>query len=134
MICRMPSTAPLGSFDLIAFVTVRDPDKAIPFYRDTLGLLLVSDERPFALVFDAHGTMLRLAINPDCEPAPGTVLGWRVPQIESAVDALTQAGVQFKLYSFMVQDERGIWSSPSGARVAWFSDPDGNVLSLSQHP
>lgn len=134
MISPMPSTGRLGSFDVIAFVTVRDPDEAIPFYRDALGLPLVSDERPFAIVFDAHGTMLRLAINPDCEPLPGTVLGWRAPQIESTVDALAQAGVQFQRYSFMVQDERGIWSSPSGARVAWFKDPDGNVLSVSQHP
>jgi catechol 2,3-dioxygenase-like lactoylglutathione lyase family enzyme len=131
--CMAKSTG-LAQLDIVAFVTVRDPDSAISFYRDQLGLRMLSDERPFAIVFDAHGTMLRLAISPGANPVPSTVLGWRVPNIEDAVRDLVAAGVVFEHYSFMPQDELGIWSSPSGAKVAWFKDPDGNVLSLSYHP
>jgi catechol 2,3-dioxygenase-like lactoylglutathione lyase family enzyme len=130
----MANSAGLAQFDVVAFVTIRDPEKAISFYRDQLGLRLVSDERPFAIVFDVHGTMLRLAISPEANPVPSTVLGWRVPNIEAAVRDLLAAGVVFERYGFMQQDELGIWSSPNGAKVAWFKDPDGNVLSLSQHP
>jgi catechol 2,3-dioxygenase-like lactoylglutathione lyase family enzyme len=130
----MAGNAGLAQFEIVAFVTIRDPEKAISFYRDRLGLRLVNDERPFAIVFDAHGTMLRLAISPDANPVPGTVLGWRVPNIEVAVRDLLAAGVVLERYGFMQQDDLGIWSSPSGAKVAWFKDPDGNVLSLSYHP
>jgi catechol 2,3-dioxygenase-like lactoylglutathione lyase family enzyme len=130
----MANNAGLAQFDIVAFVAIRDPEKAIPFYRDRLGLRLVTDERPFAIVFDAHGTMLRLAISPDAIPVAGTVLGWRVPDIEDAVRNLLAAGVGFERYGFMQQDELGIWATPSGAKVAWFKDPDGNVLSISCHP
>lgn len=119
---------------IVAFVTVRDPERALGFYRDMLGLTLVSDELPFALVFDAHGIMLRVAISQQAIPVTGTVLGWRVQIIDDAVRALAAAGVLFERYGFLQQDELGIWNSPGGARIAWFKDPDGNVLSLSQHP
>jgi catechol 2,3-dioxygenase-like lactoylglutathione lyase family enzyme len=130
----MTQHAGLNRFDLMAFVTVRDVDRARTFYRDVLGLRLLSEQLPFALIFDANGVVLRVAIDPECTPARGTVLGWRVPDIVAAVRGLVSAGVTLERYSFMQQDENGIWSSPSGSRVAWFKDPDGNVLSLSQHP
>lgn len=103
------------------------------FYRDMLGLPLVSEEMPFALVFDAHGTTLRVTVVEKVVPAGYTVLGWQVPNIVAAAKALSQAGVRFERYSGMQQDEVAIWSSPGGASVAWFKDPDGNTLSISQH-
>ena len=129
----MSTAFSLSAFPLVAFVTVRDPERAKPFYRDVLGLPLVSEELPFALVFDANGVMLRVAIDPNMITVERTVLGWRVNDIDESVRALTAAGVVFNRYGFMQQDELGIWNSPGGARVAWFKDPDGNVLSLSQH-
>jgi catechol 2,3-dioxygenase-like lactoylglutathione lyase family enzyme len=124
----------LNRYDIVAFVTIVDVEKAKTFYRDTLGLTLVNEEPPFALVFDANGIMLRLSMAKERPPAQGTVLGWRVPEIGTAVRELTSAGVSFERYDFLTQDEQGIWTSPSGAKVAWFKDPDGNVLSLSEHP
>ena len=130
----MSNPAGLAHFPVVAFVTIRDPELAKPFYRDVLGLRLVDEELPYALVFDANGTMLRLAISRDAQPAPGTVLGWRVPAIEDTVRRFLQAGVVFERWQFMPQDELGIWTTPTGAKVAWFKDPDGNLLSLSQFP
>jgi catechol 2,3-dioxygenase-like lactoylglutathione lyase family enzyme len=121
----------LGSHDIIAFVATSDPNRAKAFYRDTLGLTLVSEDQ-FALVFDAHGIMLRVAFVPHVAPAKYTVLGWRVPNIVTASKNLQNAGVTFERYARMSQDERGIWKSPSGARIAWFKDPDGNTLSITQ--
>lgn len=118
---------------LIAFVATRDPDRAKKFYRDTLGLDLVSEELPFALVFDAHGTMLRVTIVSELKPAGYTVLGWQAPNIVAAARGLQENGVQFERYQGMEQDELGIWTAPGGAKVAWFKDPDGNTLSISQH-
>jgi len=94
----------------------------------------VMEEPPFALVFDANGIMLRLAMGKELPPNPGTVLGWHVPDIEPAVRDLVEAGIQLERYEFLKQDEAGIWTSPTGARIAWFKDPDGNVLSVSEHP
>lgn len=127
-----PAQSVLGSRNIIAFVPVRDPDRARAFYRDTLGLRLVSEELSFALVFDAHGTMLRVSIVHELAPARSTVLGWQVPDIVATVKGLQEAGVNFERYEGMNQDDLGIWPSPSGAKVAWFKDPDGNTLSLTQ--
>jgi hypothetical protein len=77
--------------------------------------------------------MLRVTIAPNVVAAGYTVLGWKVPDAASAVKALTQAGVVFERYEGMPQDELGIWTAPGGTKVAWFKDPDGNVLSVSQH-
>jgi len=118
---------------IMVFVPTRDPDRARKFYRDTLGLPLVSEELPFALVFDVNGTMLRVTVVEKLNPPPFTVLGWQVPDITIAAKTLQNAGVTFERYPGMPQDELGIWTSPSGAKVAWFKDPDGNTLSLSQH-
>jgi hypothetical protein len=86
------------------------------------------------LVFEANGIMLRLGMAKELPPAHGTVLGWQVPEITATVRSLGQAGVHFERYQGMDQDELGIWTSPSGAKVAWFKDPDGNILSVSEHP
>ncbi len=123
----------LGSEKLVAFVATRDPGRAKEFYRDTLGLRLVSEDQ-FALVFDVGGTMLRVTRVPVLVTAPYTVLGWHVRDIVSTAKRLQQqANVALERYADMQQDELGIWNSPSGARVAWFKDPDGNTLSLTQY-
>ena len=124
----------LAKYDLIAFASIVDVERAKKFYRDTLGLTLLAEEPPFALVFDAHGIMIRLGMAKSLPPAHGTVLGWNVPDIVTAVTELVEAGVQFERYPQMPQDELGIWAAPGGAKVAWFKDPDGNFLSLSEHP
>ena len=130
----MPQEFSLGEQSLIAFVATRDAASARKFYSDTLGLRLVADELPFALVFDAHGTMLRVTMVQELITAPYTVLGWQVPDIVGAAQSLQKSGVHFERYPGMQQDKCGIWTSPGGARVAWFKDPDGNTLSISQHP
>ena len=123
----------LGGSDVIAFVPTTDAVKARAFYEGVLGLRLVSDEQPFALVFDANGTMLRVTTVHELKAQPFTILGWRVPDIEGTVDKLAIAGVEFLRFNGMNDsDPRGIWNSPSGARIAWFKDPDGNVLSLTE--
>ena|SRR5690242_11103337 len=123
----------LGSASIAAFVGVSDPERAKTFYRDTLGLKLVSEELPYALVFDCQGTMLRVTIVPKVKAAGYTVLGWLVKDIAAMAERLQAAGVEFQRYQGMKQDKLGVWTSPSGARVAWFQDPDGNLLSISQH-
>ncbi|MGA7155781.1 MAG: VOC family protein [Acidobacteriaceae bacterium] len=130
----MPQSIGLGSFNLIAFATIVDVPRAKDFYERTLGLRLLTEEPPFALVFDANGIMLRLGMAKELPPAHGTVLGWQVPQIAAMVTSLQQAGVHFERFEGMAQDNLGIWTSPTGAKVAWFKDPDGNILSLSEHP
>jgi catechol 2,3-dioxygenase-like lactoylglutathione lyase family enzyme len=129
----MAKQFPLREYPLIAFVATRDPARAKEFYRDTLGLRLVTEQLPFALVFDAHGTMLRVTIVNKLTTADYTVLGWQVPDIVVAAKALQKAGVRFERYPGMEQDELGVWTSPGGAKVAWFKDPDGNTLSISEH-
>ena len=123
----------LNNQPLVAFVGVTDPARAKAFYQGTLGLRLVSEQLPFALDFDANGTELRVSLVQQVVPAGYTVLGWQVADIEDEVKSLVSAGVVFERYPGMAQDELGIWKSPSGARVAWFKDPDGNTLSVSQH-
>ena len=128
---------------VVAFLAVRDRDAARKFYRDTLGLKLMGEDQ-FALVFDANGTTLRLSPVKDWTPPQFTVLGWEVSDIVAAVKALHSAGIEFQHYPWMKgQDEMGIWTSPSGpdvaavhagAKVAWFKDPDGNVLSVAEMP
>src|SRR5439155_8743084 len=121
----------LQSHALVAFVATTDPPRARKFFGKTLGLRLVSEDS-FALVFDAAGTMLRVATVQELQPAGYTVLGWLVPDIKKAVRALQRRGVEFRRYEWMPQDELRIWTAPGGAEVAWFGDPDGNTLSLTQ--
>jgi len=121
----------LGSNDLVAFVATTDLDRARAFYGATLGLPVVEDT-PFACVFDAHGTRLRVTPVGEIRIAPYTVLGWVVDDMVATVQGLGRRGVRFARFAGMDQDADGVWVSPSGARVAWFSDPDGNVLSVTQ--
>jgi catechol 2,3-dioxygenase-like lactoylglutathione lyase family enzyme len=115
----------------VAFVATTDPPRALHFYRDVLGLELVADE-PFALVFDLAGTTLRIAKVERLDPQPHTVLGWVVEDVTAAVDGLRARGVEPTRYPGMEQDVDGVWRSPGGARIAWFVDPDGNTLSVTQ--
>jgi catechol 2,3-dioxygenase-like lactoylglutathione lyase family enzyme len=121
----------LKNAKIMTFVGTRDAARAKTFYRDTLGLRLV-EENSFALVFDSNGVMLRVTNVHELTPAQFTVLGWEVPDVTAAVKSLAGAGVEFSRYDGMSQDADGIWTSPGGARIAWFHDPDGNVLSLTQ--
>jgi catechol 2,3-dioxygenase-like lactoylglutathione lyase family enzyme len=126
------SRSPLGHCHLVAFVATRDAARAKAFYRDTLGLHLVSEDG-FGLVFDVNGTVLRVPVVQHVVPAPYTVLGWEVADVAATAKALRTAGVVLERYPGMQQDDLGIWTPPGGGQVAWFKDPDGNTLSVSQH-
>jgi len=129
----MANESILGGSDLVAFAPTTNPAKSRAFYEGVLGLRLASDEQPFALVFDANGIMLRVTMVHELKPQQFTILGWNVGNIEATVDRLTAAGVEFQRYKGVNDgDPRGIWNSPSGARIAWFKDPDGNVLSVTE--
>jgi len=117
---------------VVTFLIATNADAAISFYRDTLGLKFIRDDG-FALVFETNGVMLRIAKVPQFTPAQHTVLGWESDNIAATVDELAAKGVTFTHYPNMGQDERGICTFPNGDKVAWFKDPDGNVLSISQH-
>jgi catechol 2,3-dioxygenase-like lactoylglutathione lyase family enzyme len=121
----------LGAAFPIAFVATTDPARARAFYERTLGLAFVADEG-FALVFDLAGTMLRVTRVDRLRPHPFTVLGWRVDDAAAAAGGLAAAGVTFERFPGLDQDDLGIWTAPSGARIAWFRDPDGNLLSVTQ--
>jgi len=121
----------LGSANIIAFVPIKDSEKSRAFYEGILGLRFVKDDG-FALLLDAHGIMVRAVKMKDFAPAQFTVLGWEVPNIENVVRELGKKGVHFEIFGFFKQDELGIWTTPSGDKVAWFKDPDGNTLSISQ--
>lgn len=114
------------------FLATANADAARKFYEQGLGLTLSADD-PYALVYQLAGTELRLSKVPKHTPLPFTVLDWQVPDIEAAHAALTARGVEMTIFDGMGQDEKGIWASPDGgARILWFKDPDGNVLSVSQ--
>jgi len=130
----MPQHTGLSKHNIIGFATIVDVASAKKFYSDVLGLRLVSEEPPFALVFDANGIMLRLGMGRELPARVGTVLGWQVPDIAATVRDLEQAGVKFERFEQLKQDELGIWTTPTGSKVAWFKDPDGNILSISEHP
>src|SRR6185436_14471553 len=122
----------LGSAKITAFVPTSDGERARLFYVDVLGLRFVSDDS-FALVLDANGITVRVSKVGDLTPQKFTVLGWEVSDIEKAVTELAAKGVRFENYGFAEQDERGIWTVPgAGSKVAWFKDPDDNVLSITQ--
>lgn len=123
---------PLSSATPITFVITRDRKAAEAFYGETLGLKRLPGD-DFAAVYDLAGVPLRLTEVPDHRPSPHPVLGWQVDDIGATVESLAARGVVFHIYDGMGQDDRGIWTAPDGsARVAFFSDPDGNGLSLTQ--
>ncbi|MFC5863488.1 VOC family protein [Acidicapsa dinghuensis] len=131
----MTAAASLASAPLVAFVPITDKDKALAFYRDQLGLTLLSDETPFALVFDLNGITLRATFVGEFKPQPFTILGWHVADIAGQIQSLLDAGVHFNRYPGMNDTHPlAIWTAPGGTQVAWLSDPFGNVLSLSQSP
>ncbi len=112
-------------------VGTADAARAKAFYAGILGLRLVGEDE-FSLMFDLEGTRLRVSVVPEVHPAGYTVLGWSVPDIRTAVRELSQRGVVFQHYGGMAQDADGVWAAPGGAMVAWFRDPDGNTLSITQ--
>ena len=124
-----------GLFDnasLVAFILVSNAEAAKTFYSDVLGLEFVKSDG-FALVFKFRGVMLRAGIMKSFTPTQATVLGWEVSDIAAMASKLQQAGIELKRLPGRQQDELGIWTAPDGSRVAWFQDPDGNWLSISQH-
>lgn len=121
----------LESSDVVAFAAAADLPRARAFYERKLGLPVI-EHNDFACVFDANGTMLRVTAVPEVLRAGYTVLGWRVTDIEATVRGLAAKGVVFNRYDGMNQDENGIWTTPGGEQVAWFADPDGNTLSITQ--
>jgi catechol 2,3-dioxygenase-like lactoylglutathione lyase family enzyme len=125
----------LATTPIIGFIPTLDAARSRAFYEGTLGLTFVADDG-FALVFKSGGNMIRIARVQELTPAPYTILGWEVSEIVAEVSALTERGLVFARYPFLPPDQvdaLGIWSAPGGARIAWFQDPDGNTLSLSQH-
>jgi catechol 2,3-dioxygenase-like lactoylglutathione lyase family enzyme len=116
---------------LKAFVPTIMPEKAKAFYRDVLGLELLSEDE-YALEFNANGVLLRVTSVPELVPQNFTVLGWNVPDISSLIVQMNNKGIRCEKYQFLNQDDLGIWKAPGGSKVAWFKDPDGNLLSLTQ--
>ncbi len=121
----------LGDKELKAFVPTVKPGEAKIFYRDILGLKLLSEDK-YALEFNASGTLLRVIIVPELKTQEFTVLGWNVEDIAAEIKSLNIKGIICEKYDFLQQDNFGIWTSPSGSKVAWFKDPDGNILSLTE--
>ena len=117
---------------IIAFIPTKDAARARIFYEEKLGLRFVSDDS-FAVVMDANGIMVRITRIGEFTPAPFTILGWQVDDIHQTVAEMTSNGLQFKHYAFLEQGNDGVWTAPDGSQIAWFLDPDGNTLSLSQH-
>lgn len=122
----------LATSQTIGILPTTDKTKAKEFYQNVLGLTFVKDDG-FALVFRAYRATIRMVRMPEFTPASYTVLGWEVADIGDEVRELAASGVAFERYPWFEQDALGIWTAPNGDKVAWFKDPDGNVLSLSQH-
>lgn len=122
--------ARLGS--MIGFIPTRNGDAARIFYEKKVGLQFISDDQ-FAIVFQSGANMIRVSRTGSFTPAPFTILGWHSLQIERDVREMTARGIVFERYDYLEQDDMGIWIAPGGAKVAWFKDPDGNTLSISQH-
>ena len=122
----------LSDSNLAAFIATSKPDEARAFYENVLGLTLLSDEQ-YAIVFDANGTTLRVQKAGNFTPQQFTALGWHVDDIEATMSALRAKGVIFEEFPWMPEGSNGIMTFPEGARVAWFKDPDGNLLSIDQY-
>ena len=122
----------LSTAKLVGFVATAKPAEAKHFYQIVLGLTLIEDG-PYALVFDANGTTVRVQKVQKVSVAGYTALGWKVSDIRAAMQHLSEQGVVFERYEGLPQDPAGIWRTPDGSSVAWFRDPDGNTLSLTEH-
>jgi catechol 2,3-dioxygenase-like lactoylglutathione lyase family enzyme len=117
---------------LIGFAATAKPDEARRFYGEALGLDLVEDG-PYALVYSAGGTTIRVQKVPRVAAAAYTTLGWAVDDMEATIAELTARGVKFEHFPGVPQSGSGVWRTPDGSSVAWFKDPDGNILSLTQY-
>ena len=117
----------------VGFLASRDLERSAKFFGDVLGLRVL-EVTPYACVVESPGSTIRIAATADWEPQAFTVLGWTVGDIEGEVDRLARRGVAVNRYPGMGQDERGLWTAPTGQRVAWFHDPDGNTLSMTEDP
>src|SRR5258708_24670319 len=123
----------LGNQEIMAFIRTHDYDKARAFYEGVLGLQFVSNDG-HAMVLEANGTTIRVAkVQKDWTPEQFTILGWKVTEIEKMAAALAERGVVFVRFGFFEQDPLGIWTAPSGDKVAWFKHPDVDTLSISRH-
>jgi len=122
----------LDSAKMVGFVPTSDYDKARSFYEGKLGFQFVSLDQ-YALVMRVGGHMVRISKTANAAPRQGTILGWEVDDIQSAAAWLMDRGVTLEKYPFAQDKELGIWTAPNGDKVAWFKDPDGNILSVSQH-
>jgi predicted enzyme related to lactoylglutathione lyase len=126
-------SAMLTNETLKTFVPTVKPQEAKTFYHDVLGLTLLNEDN-YGIEFDSGGTLLRVITVRELTPHEFTILGWNVKKIEATINMLNEKGVSFEKYDFIPQDDLGIWTSPNNSKVAWFKDPDGNVLSVSQMP
>jgi catechol 2,3-dioxygenase-like lactoylglutathione lyase family enzyme len=115
----------------MGFIHAVDLDRARSFYCETLGLEFV-ETTPFALVIRSGPMLVRITPTPDYSPVEGTVFGWIVEDIDATLRGLISDGVAPARFAGLEQDELGVWQSPATARVAWFTDPDGNLLSITQ--
>jgi catechol 2,3-dioxygenase-like lactoylglutathione lyase family enzyme len=122
----------LDAAKMVGFVPTKDYAAARAFYEGKLGMEFVSQDQ-FALVLRVGGHMVRVVKMPDYTPHCATILGWEVNEIEAVVNWLTSRGVETDKYPFVQDQQTGIWTTPNGDKVAWFKDPDGNVLSISEH-
>ena len=123
----------LADSHVVSIVGTMRADASKQFYAETLGLRFVRDDG-FAFVFDIGGQELRVSRVPAVVPSAYAILGFQVKDIAATVDGLAAKGVKFERFGFFQQDARGVWAAPDGAQVAWFRDPDGNMLSVVQHP
>lgn len=123
----------LGSSDLVAFAATADPEASRAFYENVLGLEFVADE-PTAMVFEATNATVRISKVESVDPPDYTVLGWAVADVDSVVETLSDEGVEVSRYDDLPQDDNGVATFPDGTRVAWFEDPDGNTLSVTERP
>lgn len=122
----------LATATITALVGTMKPDAAKAFYEGVLGLAFIADDT-FAMIFEGKNARVRVSRVPAVAPAQYAVLAFTVADIDKAVDGLAAKGVVFARYPFFVQDAKGIWTAPDGTKVAWFPDPDLNLLSVVQH-
>jgi len=122
----------LASAKMVGFIPTTDYERARAFYEGKLGLQFISQDQ-FALVLSVADHKIRITKIPNFTPLQGTILGWEVQDIEAVAQWLIDRGVPPEKFPFAQDQQLGIWTAPSGARVAWLKDPDGNILSVSQH-
>jgi len=121
----------LGKYDMVAFVSTAEPAKGRAFYEEKLGLKVVTAD-DYGVMYDVNGRRLRLSFVRELKPAPYSILSWMVQDISAVIRELKGRGVVFEIYEGFGQDADGVWTAPDGTKVAWFLDPGGNGLSLSQ--